>query len=163
MVVVVNCFSILEFSGVFYLQSFDYCFKNWCRNQLEKGLAVVCCPVKIFCTKLLVRLLLCLWKQNRNIWTDSFKYLLLLTIFIVSFWRSVIISTFLFLFPVVKQPYLKPKASFVKTKAIGHFVCKNHQFKQRTIEAKTKESKCDRSVRVRTVSYLLDLKLTNQS
>ena len=76
-----------------------------------------------------------------------------LTIFIVSFWCSVIISAFRFLIRVVKQPYLKPKASCIKTKVIGHFVCKNHQFKQRTNEAKTKESKCNRSVRVRTVSY----------
>ena len=64
-----------------------------------------------------------------------------------------VISGFLFHFRVVKQSYLKPKASFVKAKVISHFVCKNHKFKQRTNEAKTEESKCDRSVRVRTVSY----------
>ena len=44
------------------------------------------------------------------------------------FWCSVIISAFLFHFRIVKQPYLKPKASFVKTKVISHF-------KQRTNEA----------------------------
>ena len=65
--------------------------------------------------------------------------MLLLTIFIVRFWCSVVISAFLFLFRVVKQPYRKPKTSFVKTKVISHFVCKNHQFKQRTNEAKTIE------------------------
>ena len=30
-VVVDNCFSVLDFRSVFYLQSSDYCFKNWCR------------------------------------------------------------------------------------------------------------------------------------
>ena len=79
--------------------------------------------------------------------------MLLLTIFIVSFWCSVIISVFLLLFRVAKQSYLKPKAFFIKTKVIGYFVCKNHRFKQRTNEAKTKESKFDRSVRALT--YLL--------
>ena len=63
------------------------------------------------------------------------------------------ISAFLFLFRVVKQLYLNPKASFVKTKVISHFVCKIHQFKQHINEAETKESNCDRSVQVHTISY----------
>ena len=65
---------------------------------------------------------------RQNYLTDTVQVkLLLLRIFIVSFWCSVIVSTFLFLFHVLKQSNLKPKVSFVKNKVIGHFVCKNRK------------------------------------
>ena len=89
---------------------------------------------KLF-TKLLVRLVLLFFLSRTEIFELIGSGFPVVDNFHSQFWCSVIISAFLFLFRVVKQPYLKPKASFVKTKVICHFVSNNVQMKQKRKKA----------------------------